>query len=364
MNYCDKIHYSLYTAATADFSSMVDTLLAQLPVEESVLRLVWFGTPAVEEELAAWQQILKEKLHCLFGDCEPAVCYVLQPVLGASLAMEVHSYRPEADERIEYRHYDDLPYVVLENESGRFLYAGGCRGDEPCADKEQQSTAAFHRWKGILDKESFPIDSIVRQWNYIGQITEYDRAGQHYQSFNNVRSAFYAAGEWQKGYPAATGIGMSLGGVLIDMDAVLFHTSDAFVTAIDNKLQIAAHAYSGRVLEEARQQKTTPKFERAKSITFRDRRLVYISGTAAIRGEESLKEAGVQQQLQTTMENIAQLTGKARLAMLRVYLKNASDYEAARDVLETYGLSIPVVYLQADVCREELLIEIEGIAIE
>ena len=52
------------------------------------------------------------------------------------------------------------------------------------------------------------------------------------------------------------------------------------------------------------------------------------------------------------------------LVMLRVYLKNESDYEEARRGLESYGLNIPVSYLRAGVCREELLIEIEGIAID
>ena len=137
-----------------------------------------------------------------------------------------------------------------------------------------------------------------------------------------------------------------------------------FATPIDNKLQIAAHAYSPQVLETAQQQKTTPKFERAKSMTFDDRKLIYVSGTAAIRGEESLTGVGLERQLHITMENIAQLTGDAQLKMLRVYLKNKSDYKEAYEVLSSYQLAIPVSYMCADVCRDELLIEIEGIAIK
>lgn len=48
---------------------------------------------------------------------------------------------------------------------------------------------------------------------------------------------------------------MNMGGVLIDVDAAMFHTPDVFATPIDNKLQVAAHAYSEQVLEEARQKK-------------------------------------------------------------------------------------------------------------
>ena len=150
---------------------------------------------------------------------------------------------------------------------------------------------------------------------------------------------------------------------MIDVDAVVFTTPDAFATPIDSKLQVAAHAYSEQVLEVARQKKTTPKFERAKSMSFQDRKLIYISGTAAIRGEESLKGVGLERQLRITMENIAELIADAKLVKLRVYLKNKSDYEEAERLMNTYGLNIPISYMWADVCRDELLIEIEGIAI-
>ena len=45
MNYCDKIHYNIYTTGLATFGEMVDALLAQLPGDEQILRLAFFGTP-------------------------------------------------------------------------------------------------------------------------------------------------------------------------------------------------------------------------------------------------------------------------------------------------------------------------------
>lgn len=39
MNYCDKIHYNIYTTGLATFGEMVDALLAQLPGDEQILRL-------------------------------------------------------------------------------------------------------------------------------------------------------------------------------------------------------------------------------------------------------------------------------------------------------------------------------------
>ena len=252
----------------------------------------------------------------------------------------------------------------MENVDGRFLYAGGFYGDVLNFSIQQQAVDIFQMLETLMRREGFPLNSIIRQWNYIEQITHLDGSDQHYQMFNNVRSEFYGKTNWSNGYPAATGIGANLGGVLVDVDAAVFLRDACYATPIDNKLQIAAHAYSEQVLETAHQKKATPKFERAKSMTFDDRRIVYISGTAAIRGEESLIGVGLEHQLHITMENIAQLIGEAQLKMLRVYLKEKSFFEEAHRLLDAYQLNIPISYMWADVCRDELLIEIEGIAIE
>ncbi len=363
MNYCDNIQYHLLEATKASFPDMVDQLINQLPEKEVVLRLAFFGTPSTNEEYLVRKDILSMKVRERFGNHAPTLSYVSQPPLNAPLILEVHSYVPTAEDTLLFRQYEGIPYVILENPSARFLFAGGFQEDVTGHTVEQQSVAVFRLVDGLLKKEGFPANTIIRQWNYIEQITRFDGEDQHYQSFNNARSEFYATVNWTNGYPAATGIGANLGGILIDLDAVVFTSPDACATPIDNKLQVAAHAYSNQVLEVARKKKTTPKFERAKSMTFAGRRLVYISGTAAIRGEESLKGVGLERQLHITMENITQLTGDARLVIARVYLKYKEDYAEAARLMDGYGLNIPVSYMWADVCRDELLIEIEGIAV-
>ena len=57
--------------------------------------------------------------------------------------------------------------------------------------------------------------------------------------FNNARADFYGKTDWSNGYPAATGIGANLGGILVDLDAAVFARSECYATPIDNKLQIA-----------------------------------------------------------------------------------------------------------------------------
>lgn len=364
MNYCDKIRYYIYSTGNDDFPVMIDRLLKQLPKDETVLRLAFFGTPSSNTEYLLRREIIHEKIKEKFGKSVPAISYVSQPPLDASLIIEVHSFRPDPDDRIYFREYEGISYVLLENVTGRFLFAGGFQGDVSGSGIQVQSEEVFRQIGYVLDREHIPASRIIRQWNYIERITDFEGEDQHYQSFNNARSDFYGKVRWENGYPAATGIGSNLGGILVDLDAVVFKTPDAFSTPIDNKLQIAAHSYSDQVLENACRKKTTPKFERAKSMTFGDRRLVYISGTAAIRGEESLTGVGLEKQLHITMENISELTGDAALVLLRVYLKYPEDYEEAASLMRTYAPDIPVSYMWADVCREELLIEIEGIAIQ
>ena len=45
-----------------------------------------------------------------------------------------------------------------------------------------------------------------------------------------------------------------------------------------------------------------------------------------------------------------------------MYVKHARDFEACREVCKRTLGRIPAIYAQADVCRPDLLVEIEGVA--
>ena len=155
--------------------------------------------------------------------------------------------------------------------------------------------------------------------------------------------------------------------------------SDKCSHAIDNPLQVSAHAYSQQVLinPDKAQHKTTPKFERARHITLADgKQILHISGTAAIRGEESC-DANIEEQTALTMENIAKLAEqntlmlygvksvkKMEYKMLRIYLKHQFNLDVVKRWFDDNYPTVPKTFLLADICREELLIEIEGIAAE
>lgn len=85
-------------------------------------------------------------------------------------------------------------------------------------------------------------------------------------------------------------------------------------------------------------------------------------GDAAKQTEITLDNIG---KLIQVAENVIQETGKnikeISFPYLRVYIKNSSDYLSVKDICENHTHQIDPVYLIGDICRTELLVEIEGI---
>lgn len=50
------------------------------------------------------------------------------------------------------------------------------------------------------------------------------------------------------------------------------------------------------------------------------------------------------------------------IAKLRADVKHQEDYEKCRDVCERLLPRVPAIYLSADICRPDLLVEIEAVA--
>lgn len=356
--------YTIYRSQAEDFSLALDELLAAAKGGDGeVIRIVLFGAPRNNDEYIEQRTLLEQRCKECFDGLKPVVAYIAQAPLRYALAAEVTSVAKADAAKIEHKG----DYLLIDGE----VISGGIYAPLELGIA-RQSAEIFARMSDILQAENLEINDIVRQWNYIERITHMAREGQHYQLFNDARSAFYGGCEWPNGYPAATGIGTQMGGVTVLFDAV--HASTECSTAVDNPLQISAHAYSQQVLiNNTEAHKTTPKFERARHIAG-VQQSVYISGTAAIRGEESCREDAVGQ-TRLTMENIDYLISEENLAKsgvseplqmsyasLRAYLKHREDLTGVVEWMESHYKSVDVLYLWADICRDELLIEIEGVA--
>lgn len=284
-----------------------------------------------------------------------------------SLAVEVQTIPNENSGKLIYKTYKGLNYVLFENNDDSFVFVSGIYENIVGLSVKELAEKVFDRLSEILSTEKFSIENIVRQWNYIENITDCTYSGkQNYQEFNNVRSVYYGSHFEKNGYPAATGIGVMAGGIMIDIDA--FNNSATKSVKIDNINQLPAYNYTQDVLVGFGIKMTTPKFERARLVKMNSDTLFYISGTAAICGEHTVG-VSFKEQLELTLNNIYGLldsastysmSGLCNLKYARIYLKSLSYQEELIEILIDKFKNVEYVILETDICRTNLMLEIEG----
>lgn len=340
---------------------------------ENICGIVFCGTSNTVE----YHQLLhnlKSTISDTLGRRVPITLIPQYLLPNGGLSIEI--YTLEDDAEINIKEQEGVCYGLIESAEESALFVEGIAASNFADSVRKQSDEVFGKLDRVLSLYGFEVDDIVRQWNYIGNIVGYRDGKQNYQEFNDARTSYYAKREWQNGYPAATGIGATDEGIVVG--GIAFKKQGAKgVFPIDNPLQIAAHIYSKSVLidSDANAMKSTPKFERAKLIETARGACCFVSGTAAIRGEESMDASSARLQTIKTIENIEYLVSKENLVRfgckpydlkyikLHVFIKNAEDYDEVKRVVEEYYPQIPIIYTIADVCRQELLVEIEGILI-
>ncbi len=293
---------------------------------------------------------------------------IAQPPLTCKVIVEVFVYNPKVwTSRLIEKGNDTA--MLFKHESSEILI-GNVHSNKKASYRED-ADAVFFNLKAFLEDVKFPVSSIVRQWNYLEDIVCLDGDNQNYQEFNNARSGFYGTSFEKTGYPAATGIGTNSGGLIVEFVAVNSTVVKTF--PVDNEEQISAHKYSKEVLIGVESElKTTPKFERARYFELLGKKMIFISGTASILGEKTVGIGDPVEQTKVTIENIKRLYSENVLEPLsgnnlqpkyghaRVYIKNRKDFAAIRRTFRLHFGNLPVVYIIADVCRDDLLVEIEG----
>ncbi|HUE10662.1 MAG TPA: Rid family hydrolase, partial [Steroidobacteraceae bacterium] len=118
--------------------------------------------------------------------------------------------------------------------------------------------------------------------------------------------------------------------------------------------------------------KDSPSFSRACVLSESAGTNLFVSGTASIVGYETIHHGDVAAQTRETIANIDALLDEANRVVgedrysldglrFKVYVRQPDDLHAIESALSaSLHSSAPIVYLQADVCREDLLVEIEA----
>lgn len=334
--------------------------------QENIYKLNFFIATSDSDDYHKTQLFISEKVNLTLGN-EILVNVIAQAPLTRKVILEVFIFNSKSWQKELIKH--SLGKAILfSSADNRFLI--GTAQANGNHNRVVQSEKCFFAIQEMLDRTKFSMDNIIRQWNYIQDIIRFDGNNQNYQDFNDVRSKYYGDAFIKKRYPAATGIGMNEGGVIIEFIAM--QSDEATCFPIDNPRQTAAHCYSENVLIGNRCDKTTPKFERARFLKFRDRQMMFISGTAAILGEKTIGINNPEEQTQITISNIKRLysaesllqnlikTGNPVFNHCRVYIRHERDFNIIEKTCKDLFDDIPMVFIQANICRDNLLVEIEG----
>lgn len=218
---------------------------------------------------------------------------------------------------------------------------------------------AYQRLIAAANALGYPY--FLRTWNYFPAINQECGGMERYRAFCAGRYQILAATQsgFETHLPAATAIGAAGGGLRI-----YALTARSPGIQIENPRQVSAFRYPPQYGPRS------PSFSRAVLKDWGEIQHLYISGTASIAGHASRHET-LLGQLDETLINLQALLTEAQrragaalgLRLLKVYVRTApEDLAPLRARLgQTFG-DVPVQLLQGAICRQELLIEIEGLA--
>lgn len=245
-------------------------------------------------------------------------------------------------------HQQGVRWVVLQNLPAS---TGGNSGH----NGERLVELAIEEADRLLAGLHMSYRDVVRTWFYLDDIVAW------YSRFNSARSRKYRqhklSPEADRGVlrlPASTGIGVSGRRVTLNLLAVNPRGSSTTVTQLRSPAQMDAYRYGSA-------------FSRGALIQSGESSLVEMSGTAAIdeRGR-SLDSNDFGLQLSATLDRVEVLLNSCggrvdEISAATAFVKRPADVARFWQSLALRGLEqLPVVCLVADICREELLFEIDA----
>jgi len=212
-----------------------------------------------------------------------------------------------------------------------------------------------------------PCAQLLRVWNYFADINVETGGVERYRQFNAGRQQAFIEAQRSAfdGSPAACALGTRDGPLRI-----YFLAGRKPPLAIENPRQVSAYRYPETYGPRA------PTFSRAALADVGNgRSALFISGTASIVGHQSMHDGDVRRQTEESLINISAVREAAELraALLipasemiyTLYVRHPHDLGVVREVFErAVGPDTPAardaIYLNADICRSELLVEIEA----
>ena len=255
---------------------------------------------------------------------------------------------------VHYRFCDDFLFGAITFEEHAL------EGDS--AALSQATISAYRHIFEVLEQTG--NRHLIRVWNYLPEINREADGDERYRHFNTARqTAFRSVGRpTENTVPAACALGSPPGSPI----SIYFLATREAPKMVENPRQTSAYRYPPKF------GKHTPSFSRACVLSESAGTNLFVSGTASIVGHETIHAGDVLAQTRETLANLDALleeanrvVGGPRYALdglkFKVYVRRPRDLEAVQRALSaSLRPTAPILYLQADVCREELLVEIEA----
>jgi chorismate lyase/3-hydroxybenzoate synthase len=234
----------------------------------------------------------------------------------------------------------------------------------PLAAAEDPAAATERAYRQLLAAaRPGPRPYLIRIWNFLGAINAGEGDAERYRRFCVGRDAAVDS-MFRDPPPAATAIGAPEPEAPL---SVLALCSDTPGIALENPRQTPAWQYPREYGP------VPPGFSRGAVLQDAEGALLLASGTASIVGHVSRHVGDVLAQLDESLSNLAVLLEEGRrrsgadfrpasLQALRVYLRDPAATAAVSDRLAAAGWPLArIAFLQGDICRRELEVEIEGV---
>ncbi|MFU8830690.1 MAG: hypothetical protein ACNA7J_00920 [Wenzhouxiangella sp.] len=278
-------------------------------------------------------------------------------VLGGDLREECW----EVDDIVQVGHAGDVRW----HQAGDLLFMAWEQPDNKRFDPAVAAEEAYHNLLAMADHRGCP--KLLRAWNFMPSINLGEGDAERYRRFCLGRArALEAAG--------LTGADLCAGTAIGGEDPVMRVLVLAAPTAginIENPRQLSAFRYP-RIYGPR-----SPSFARATAMPQPDgRALLMISGTASVVGHETTHDGNLEGQVDEIVTNMNALLeesvrclGRAGLAsfgpesLVRVYVRHAEHWPAVHERLKRQWPDSPMVGLRGDICRSDLLLEVEAVTV-
>ncbi len=226
------------------------------------------------------------------------------------------------------------------------------------------SERLYNELLGQVQARGYPY--LVRVWNYFADINGEEAGLERYRQFCLGRfDAFAASGIEESQYPSACALGHAGGDLLVYALA-----SKVAPRHFENPRQASAYHYP------AEYGPRSPSFARASLLALPGQTAkLFVSGTASVVGYQTLHPYELGAQIDVTLENLDLLLAHVATQslgangelpaltaeVLKVYVRHPKDLDVIRLRIEEAYPDVPAVYVAADICRADLLLEIDGI---